>query len=151
MQRFEQVAPDLPDVAAIIETHFVLMRGQTPPESCHALPAAALEAPDIRLFALREGGKAVAIGALRIDGAHGELKSMHTLQACRGRGLGRRLLDGVMNEARALGVSRLFLETGSGPEHAAARRLYTSAGFEVCPPFARYKADPASCFMTRAL
>ena len=47
----------------------------------------------------------------------------------RGRGLGRRLLDELLDEARRLGFSRLALETFS--ELTAAARLYRDAGFEV--------------------
>lgn len=151
MATFERVSPELPDVAVIIDTHFALMREQTPAESCHVLSPKALAGPDIQLFAVREHGSAIAIGALMVGGSAAELKSMHTVQEVRGRGFGRRLLDGLITEARALGLLRLNLETGSGQEHGAARRLYAAAGFEVCPPFPPYEEDPSSLFMTKAL
>jgi len=103
------------------------------------------------LFALRQQGVAVAIGALRLNGDAAELKSMHTRADLRGHGLGRTLLQGLMEEARALGVRRLELETGSGAEHEAARGLYASEGFSLCPPFGSYKEDPLSLFMSRSL
>jgi putative acetyltransferase len=151
MSRLERVCADAPDVARLLDRHFNLMRAQSPPESCHVLPAASLSAPDVRLFALREDACAVAVGALKISGTEAELKSMHTAEEFRGRGLARQLLRGLIDHARNAGVKRLDLETGSGVEHAPARALYTSQGFTECPPFGEYVADPLSMFMTRAI
>lgn len=151
MPVLEKVRPSETDVQALLDAHFALMRAQSPPESCHVLPARAMEDEDIHLFALRENGKAVAIGALRVEGLAGELKSMHTLVAARGRGLGRRLLRGLLEEAGKAGLSHLQLETGSGSEHAAARALYASEGFVECAPFGFYVEDPLSLFMARIL
>ncbi len=71
MTALERVSAQAPDVAAILARHFDLMRSQTPEESCHVLPAEAMAAPDIALFALREQGRPVAIGALRLMGRQG--------------------------------------------------------------------------------
>lgn len=151
MPLLERVRPSETDVQALLDAHFALMRAQSPPESCHVLPSGELDADDIHLYALRENGNAVAIGALRIEGLAGELKSMHTLSVARGRGWGRRLLLGLMSEARDAGLTHLQLETGSGPEHAAARALYSSEGFVECEPFGSYVEDPLSLFMARVL
>ena len=143
--------PDVPDVADLLARHFALMRAQTPEESCHVLPADALASPDITLMALRREGEALAVGAIRVTGAEGEIKSMHTAANARGQGAARALLAALEAHARACGVRKLNLETGSGPEHAAARALYERAGFTQCGPFGNYSADPLSIFMTRAL
>lgn len=151
MTQLSRVAPDEPDVAALLKRHFELMRMQSPPESCHVLPADALRAPDIHLFALRKHGNAVAVGALRVFGAMAELKSMHTAERERGNGYGRVLLKGLIQEALRIGVSQLALETGSGAEHETARYLYASEGFRECPPFGDYTYDPLSLFMSKTL
>lgn len=151
MTRLVRVRADEPDVALLLDRHFELMRSQSPPESCHVLPAASLNAPEVALFALREDARAVAIGALKTMSDEAELKSMHTAQEVRGRGLARELLRGLIDHARAAGIARVSLETGSGVEHAPARGLYTSEGFTECPPFGEYVADPLSLFMTRAI
>ena len=143
--------PDEPDVAALIKRHFELMREQSPPESCHVFSGAALEAPDIHLFALRKKGRAVAVGALRNFGIMGELKSMHTAEEERGNGFARLLLKRLTEQARQLGISQLALETGSSVAHEPARRLYASEGFSECPPFGDYTADPLSLFMSKSL
>jgi putative acetyltransferase len=146
-----RVSPREPDIEDLIHRHFALMRSQTPPESCHVLPATALEASDVQLFALRVDGRAVAIGAMRVTGDSAELKSMHTAEEVRGRGFGRRLLAGMLEEAQRLGLRQVQLETGSGNEHAASRSLYARAGFHECPPFGDYAPDPLSTFMARKL
>ena len=50
--------------------------------------------------------------------------------------------------ARASGISRLNLETGSWDYFKPARALYKSHGFVECPPFADYVLDPNSVFMS---
>ena len=144
-----RVDPSKPEVAALIETHFRLMRGQSPAESCHVLPAEGLSEENIKLFALFEQEQVVAIGALKdCDGYH-ELKSMHTDARARGRGLARVLLQSLIDEARGQGATRVCLETGAHKDHQPARSLYQSEGFEICPPFGDYVADPLSVFMAR--
>ena len=69
----------------------------------------------------------------------------------RGRGLSLRLLDHLIDAARAGGMVRLSLETGVQPSFTAARGLYLRAGFAECPPFADYRPDPNSLFMTREI
>ena len=140
-----------PDVTALLNQHFALMRMQSPADSCHVLAADELGRDDICLYALRDAGMLQAVGALRLVSDWGEVKSMHTAQNARGQGVARMLLAALISEARVLGLSRLNLETGSGPEHLAARRLYARAGFASCPPFGSYKNDPLSHFMSLAI
>ncbi len=144
--------PQRADVAQVLARHHALMRSQSPAESCHVKTGDELIDAGGALFGLRSGGKLMAIGAMvALEPAHFELKSMHVLAQARGKGLGRVLLEGMIARARADGAKRLSLETGSQDEHAAARALYTGAGFTECPPFGDYVVDPLSIFMTRAL
>ena len=103
------IRPDDPDVAALLQRHLALMRAQTPPESCHVLPAEALAADDIVLFGLRENGVLLGVGALRRIGDAGEIKSMHTAAETRGRGVARAVLDALIEHARGIGLVRLNL------------------------------------------
>ena len=141
---------DEPAVRALIETHFALMRSQSPEESCHVLPAAGLT--DIFMIAAEQDGTVLGIGALaQVDQTHGEIKSMHTSEQARGKGIARQVLSALIEEARRRGVTRVSLETGSAPEFTAARDLYRRAGFDLCPPFGTYRLDPLSVFMTRTI
>jgi len=76
---------------------------------------------------------------------------MHTAEALRGRGHGRAMLGHIIAAARAQGLARLWLETGSIAYFDAARAMYAKAGFVECGPFGDYRPDPNSTFMTLAL
>ena len=141
-----------PDLNLLFQRHTADMQADTPPESIHMLPASGLAHPAIAFFVARADGIPVAMGALKdLGGGHGELKSMHVLAEHRGRGLSRMMLNHLVDHALANGLTRLSLETGVQPTFVAARGLYTRAGFSECPPFADYRPDPNSVFMTRAL
>jgi putative acetyltransferase len=128
------------------------MRAQTPPEDAHALPPGQLAGPGVTLYGARRDGVLLGVGALRrLDAGHAEIKSMHTLAAARGQGVGRAMLGRLLAEATAAGCARVSLETGSGPEFAPARAMYAAAGFEFCGPFGSYAASPNSVFMSLVL
>jgi putative acetyltransferase len=54
----------------------------------------------------------------------------------------------MIGVARERGYKRLSLETGAMAAFAPAHRLYESAGFGRCEPFAEYMPDANSVFMT---
>lgn len=144
--------PTGPDLALLFARHTADMHADTPPESIHMMDAGALDIPQVHFFVQREAGVPVAMGAFKIfDGTHAEIKSMHVLAEHRGRGLSRRMLAHLVAAAKAAGVTRLSLETGSQDSFTPARVLYETAGFTQCPPFGDYVLDPMSIFMTRAL
>lgn len=149
------IAPESPlqdDLALLFQRHTADMHADTPPESIHMMDAGELAVPGIRFYVMRDDGTPVAMGAFkRIDDRHAEIKSMHVLAEVRGRGLSRRMLDHLLAEARAAGFERVSLETGVQPTFVAARALYARAGFDECPPFEGYWADPNSVFMTKRL
>ena len=140
------------DLRLLFERHTADMHADTPPESIHMMDASELAIPEVRFFVMRDVGMPVGMGAFkRIDDTHAEIKSMHVLAEMRGRGLSRRMLDHLIDEARVTGYRRLSLETGVQPTFIAARALYAKAGFVECPPFEGYWDDPNSVFMTKAL
>jgi putative acetyltransferase len=141
-----------PEIAAFLDEHLAHMRSLSPPESTHALDLDALRAPGVTFWTVRDGGALVGCGALkRLDGTHAELKSMRTSPARQRGGIGSALLTHIIGEARAAGLTRLSLETGSDEPFLPARRLYARFGFTECPPFGDYRPDPYSTFMTRTL
>ncbi|WP_134766312.1 GNAT family N-acetyltransferase [Nocardioides sp. 1609] len=139
-------------VVAFLEAHLAQLRATSPPESTHALDLAGLRAAGVLLWTAHDGDELVGCAALkRLDDEHAELKSMRTATHRTGEGIGARLLEHVLGEARARGYRRVSLETGSQDFFAPARRLYARHGFAECPPFAGYRPDPHSTFMTRVL
>ena len=138
-----------PRVIAMLEYHYTSARAQTAPGSAHALDLAGLRAPDIAFWTGWDGETLVAIGALKsISAAHGEVKSMHTRETARRRGFAGRMLRHIISEARARGMARLSLETGSWNYFKPAVALYRAHGFLPCGPFVGYVEDPNSLFLT---
>jgi putative acetyltransferase len=143
---------DDPRVLALLHVHVSRARAETAPGSAHALDLSGLRSPDVTFWSVWDGDTLVGVGALRrLSTDHGEIKSMHTAEAQRGRGIASALLRHIIATARARGMTRLSLETGSWPYFAPARALYARLGFVDCPPFSDYRADPNSVFMTLTL
>ena len=144
--------PRAPDVRALLERHLAFASATTPREDVHALDVDALCEPSVTFVSFRTGGEVLGVGALKeLGDGHAEIKSMHTAEAARGRGVGRAIVEHLVAVARERGLRRISLETGSGEAFAAARALYLRAGFEPCPPFAGYPASPNSAYLTLAL
>ena len=76
---------------------------------------------------------------------------MRTDVAHRGRGLGRSMLDHLIDAARRGGICEILLETGTHPQFAPARAMYAAAGFEPCAPFGGYRDDPHSVYLRLGL
>jgi len=141
-----------PEIRALLEEHLAQMHAESPPESVHALDLDQLRRPEISFWTAWDEGELVGCGALKLlDATHGEIKSMRTPAALRRRGAGRALLAHILDAARARGLQRLSLETGTQDSFQPARALYASFGFQETGPFADYALDPYSCFMTREL
>jgi putative acetyltransferase len=138
-----------PEIAGLLATHVAFCRASSPPESTHVLDLGALRAPDITFWSAWDGASLLGCAALKeLDPTHGEVKSMHTAERHRGRGVGVALLRHMVGAARSRSYRRLSLETGSMAAFASARALYARFGFVVCPPFGNYRLDPNSVFMT---
>jgi len=141
-----------PRIIVLLEQHLLRARAQTAPCSAHALDRAALQGPDISFYAAWQDLEPLGVGALkRLTDAHGEIKSMYTAEHVRRRGVASALLRHLLAEARAGGMARVSLETGSWDYFAPARALYRRHGFIDCSPFADYRPDPNSVFMTLEL
>lgn len=141
--------PRKADVRSLLERHLEFARGQTPPEHSFALDPDGLLDPAITFFSYRVGGSVLGIGAIkRLGPDHAEIKSMHTAEAARGRGIGRAMLTHLLDVARARGFRQVSLETGTPAAFAPARMLYQSAGFVRCGPFADYRPSDDNLFMT---
>lgn len=132
--------------------HFDRCHAVTPPGSAHVFEPARLAAPEIDFWAAWEGHTLLGVGAMKpLDATHGEVKSMHTAETARRRGVGSAMLKHIISTSRERGLTRLSLETGSFGYFEPAVALYKSHGFAECPPFGDYRPDPNSLFLTRML
>jgi len=145
------VSGDLSDprVTDLLRTHFTTARAQTAPGSAHALDVAGLQAHNITFWTIWEDETLLGVGALKwLSADHGEVKSMHTAAPVRRKGAGSAMLRHIIAAARAAGMARLSLETGTWDYFRPARAFYARHGFIECPPFADYVLDPNSVFMS---
>lgn len=102
-------------------------------EELAGLPG-AYAPPEGRLFLAFSGDEPAGCIALRKIGEEFcEMKRLWVRPAFRGTGLGRRLAETLMAEARAIGYRAVRLDTL--PSMEAAQALYVSLGFRDIPPY----------------
>lgn len=143
---------DDPRILALLRYHFDKCHEVTPPGSAHVFDVSKLKSTDVDFFAAWDGETLLGVGAVKyIAPQHGEVKSMHTAEAARRKGVGRAILDHIVATARAKGAERLSLETGSFWYFEPAVAMYKAAGFTECAPFGSYRPDPNSLFLTRVI
>ncbi|GAA6169568.1 GNAT family N-acetyltransferase [Sessilibacter corallicola] len=140
------------DVQQLLNEHLLDMEKTSPPESRHALNLDGLKACDVTFWSLWNDGRVLGFGALKeLSESHGEIKSMRTQSNARGQGLGAKILEFLIAQAKLRHYTTLSLETGSMDFFKPAHRLYERFGFEVCAPFGSYTEDPNSQFYTLKL
>jgi len=139
-------------IRALLRQHLESAALHSPPGSIHALDIDGLRQPGVTFWSAWQEDELLGCCALKeLDGTHGEVKSMRTVDAHQGRGVGAHLLQHLLEQARVRGYRRLSLETGSADAFAPARRLYERHGFAYCAPFGDYVEDRWSRFMSLAL
>ena len=145
---------DLSDkrILGLLRYHFDKCHEVTPPGSAHVFDVTRLADPRVDFWAAWDGDTLLGVGAMKpLDAIHGEVKSMHTAETARRRGVASAMLTHIIESSRARGLTRLSLETGSFGYFEPAVALYKSHGFTECLPFGDYKPDPNSVFLTRAI
>ena len=141
-----------PEITELIGEHLRAAVEVTPLKSMHALKLDELRQPGITFWSAWHGNELAGCGALKeLNPAHGEVKSMRTATAHLRKGVASRMLEHIISEAKRRGYRRLSLETGQMPYFEPARQLYRKFGFTQCQPFAGYREDPNSVFMTMEL
>ena len=137
-------------VVALLEEHIADMYATTPAESVHTLDLASLRKSDISFWVIWDGEFAAGCIALKEhDKTYAEIKSMRSANGFRGKGIGKILLEYVINVAEQRGYQYLRLETGYEDFFKPARAIYERFGFQERGPFADYTDDPISVFMER--
>jgi len=147
---FEVREDDLSDDATLrlLALHLSGMHANSPPDSVYALDLSGLKAPGVTVWSVWEGAEVVGIGALKeLDNGSGEVKSMRTHPNHLRRGVAVLLLDHIESEAKARGLTRLSLETGSGPAFEPALALYRKHGFVDGEAFSDYQPSAFNQFL----
>ena len=140
------------EIQELLRLHADGMSASSPEGACHFLTLDALRDPTVTVWSAWDETFIAGCGALReLDQRHGEIKSMRTAPGHLGRGVGRAMLEHIVDAARVRFYERLSLETGSGPSFAAAIHLYETSGFERCAAFGGYADSEFSRFFTRRI
>jgi len=135
-------------IRALLSLHLSSMQANSPAGHVFALDLSGLQVPAVTVWSAWEGAAIAGIGALKLlgDGA-GEIKSMRTHPDHLRKGVGAAILERIIEESRARGLSRLSLETGSGPAFEPALSLYRRRGFISGGVFSDYQASAFNQFM----
>ena len=140
---------DNSEVNDLLKKHFIELRSVSPTGSTHVLDIDGLKDQSIKFWSLWVNNELVGCGALKfLEKKHGEFKSIRVADKFRKTGIGEKIIDHLIEEAKKLEVSKLSIETGAGNFFLPARKLFSKFGFKKCLPFAHYKNDPNSCYYT---
>ena len=143
---------DNPEVDELLTKHFVELKAASPEGSAHVLDIAGLKDESIKFWSLWQNNMLMGCGALKfLDKEHGEFKSIRIHDNFRRMGNGISVINHLINEAKKLNIKKLSIETGSGIFFKPARKLFKQCGFELCGPFAHYKEDINSVYLTKVL
>ena len=141
-----------PEVNELLIKHFVELRAASPEGSAHVLDIPGLKVPSIKFWSLWKNQKLMGCGALKfLENEHGEFKSIRIHDNFRKKGNGVNVINHLITEAKKLNISRLSIETGAGDFFIPARKLFKKCGFEPCEPFAHYKEDINSVYLTKLI
>ena len=143
---------DNPEVNKLLTEHFIELRAASPQGSAHVLDIPGLKVSSIKFWSLWNEGKLFGCGALKfLDKDHGEFKSIRIHNDFRNKGNGIKIIEHLIEEAKKLKIKRISLETGAGKFFDPARKLFKRCDFKTCKPFAHYKDDANSIYLTRQI
>lgn len=132
----------------LLRLHLMGMHANSPPGHVFALDLSGLKAPNVTIWSAWSRGQIAGIGALKdLGDGTGEVKSMRTHPSFLRQGVGAALLEQIISSARARGMSRLSLETGSGPAFEPALALYRKRGFIDGEAFSDYARSQFNQFL----
>ena len=143
---------DHPEVNELLTKHFIELRAASPTGSTHVLDIPGLKVVSIKFWSLWEKESLLGCGALKfLDKEHGEFKSIRVHDNFRNKGNGMKVINHLIDEAKRLNIKRLSIETGAGDFFTPARKLFDKCNFKPCEPFAHYKKDINSIYLTKLI
>ena len=143
---------DNPEVHELLTKHFVELRAASPEGSAHVLDIPGLKDKSIKFWSLWQNEMLMGCGALKfLEKDHGEFKSIRIHDNFRRMGNGINVINHLINEAKKLKIKKLSIETGAGEFFKPARKLFKQSCFKICDPFAHYKEDVNSVYLTKPI
>tara|TARA_B100000674_G_C37095262_1_gene582068 strand:+ start:51 stop:518 length:468 start_codon:yes stop_codon:yes gene_type:complete len=141
-----------PEVNELLMKHFKELRAASPEGSAHVLDIPGLKISSIKFWSLWKNKKLFGCGALKfLNKDHGEFKSIRIHDRFRNKGNGIKVIEHLIEEAKKLNIKRISLETGAGNFFIPARKLFKRCKFVPCEPFAHYKKDINSIYLTKLI
>ena len=141
-----------PEVNKLLTKHFIELRAASPEGSAHVLDITGLKVDSIKFWSLWENENLFGCGALKfLDKEHGEFKSIRIHDSFRNKGNGIKVINHLIHEAKKLNIKKLSIETGAGNFFIPARKLFKRCNFKSCEPFAHYKKDDNSIYLTKQI
>lgn len=138
--------------AVLLALSDAYMASLYPAESNHMESPSALALPNVLFLGAYLDGELAGCGAVKLmhdDGSYGEIKRVYVLDAFRGRGVSKQLMQALETHLVEQQIPLARLETGiSQPE---ALGLYEKSGYQYRAPFGSYQLDPLSVFMEKRL
>ena len=143
---------DQKEVNDLLTKHFIELRAASPEGSAHVLDIPGLKVPSIKFWSFWQEKKLMGCGALKLlDKEHGEFKSIRVHDNFRNQGNGIKVINLLVEEAKKLDIKRISIETGSGKFFEPARKLFKKCDFKPCKPFAHYKEDINSIYLSKLI
>ena len=143
---------DHQDVNDLLIKHFVELRAASPEGSTHVLDIQGLKISSIKFWSFWKNEELLGCGALKfLDKNHGEFKSIRVHDNFRNKGNGIKVINHLIDEAKRLSIKRLSIETGASDFFIPARKLFKECNFHPCEPFAHYKEDINSLYLTKLI
>ena len=137
---------DHPEVNELLKKHFIELRAASPEGSAHVLDISGLKETSIKFWSLWENKNLLGCGALKfLNKKNGEFKSIRVHDNFRNKGNGIKDIDifGLLKN--------ISIETGAGKFFEPARKLFKKCNFKPCKPFAHYKEDRNSLYLTKLI
>tara|TARA_B100000676_G_C17742693_1_gene662220 strand:- start:114 stop:581 length:468 start_codon:yes stop_codon:yes gene_type:complete len=140
------------EVNELLTKHFIELRAASPEGSAHVLDIHGLKDSSIKFWSFWESDKLIGCGALKfLDSSHGEFKSIRVHDNFRYKGNGIKIINHLIKKAKKLNIQRISIETGAGKFFEPARKLFKNCNFITCKPFAHYKEDINSIYLTKLI
>jgi GNAT superfamily N-acetyltransferase len=148
--RIVEVRADSADAIQLIgELDAHLLAHSYPPQSRHAFSVDKLVRESVAFFVTYYDDQLAGCGGIKMFGDYGEVKRMYVRPVHRGKGLGKAMLNRLVEYAKSRKVSLLRLETGI--YEVEAIRLYEGFGFTRRSPFGEYVEDALSVYLEKRI
>tara|TARA_B100001093_G_scaffold94336_1_gene86513 strand:- start:47 stop:508 length:462 start_codon:yes stop_codon:yes gene_type:complete len=140
------------EVHRLLIKHFIELKAASPEGSAHVLDIDGLKHSSIKFWSLWKNKTLVGCGALKfLNNKHGEFKSIRVQDTFRRKNFGTKIIKLLIREAKNLNIKQISIETGAGDFFIPARKLFKNCGFRPCKPFAHYKEDINSIYLTKLI